>query len=377
MNMNDLGPLERSALRALAQAELISAPLTVASLWRSLPGYTTRLPNLRAALAEGTPLRNYVTRDKDCFALHGRDDLLCSVGTRQGFSDARWRELKGVLRGLGKLPWVEAVGITGTMAWGLLDEERLPCELVIIAEGGRTALARASVRVWRKASRLTNRVRIAAVLDADHLAVPATGVTAAWWLLAVRPVVNEAAFRRMWAANQWARSLFPNFDVDSTGGLPEYLLGQRVDGKLAAVRRALVASGDDGVLLGEEGRRDVSWERSLLGVVEGMRIAQPCREWGVGADADVLVGTNLVDGDARVGGRMRELSSWTFEDALAAEVEENKEPQEETPPILSGSEASPTASGSKRRRGPKRQRVTKGRAPRARSAASPEGGSRG
>lgn len=374
MNMNDLGPLESAALRALAQAELIDAPLTVASLWRSLPGYTTSLPNLRAALADGAPLRNYVARDKDCFALQGRDDLLQSMGARQGASDARWRELKDVLRGLGKLPWVEAVGITGTMAWGLLDEERLPCELVIIAEGGRAPLARASVRVWRKAARLTTKVRIAAVLDADHLAVPATGPTAAWWLLAVRPVVNAAAFQRLWAANQWAGTLFPNFDVDSTGGQPQYFLGERVDGKLAAVRRAAVTSADDGVLLGAAGRKDAAWESALLGVVEGMRIAQPCREWGVGAETDVLVGTSLVDGDARLAGRMRELASWTFEDATPPEPEESDVEPQTAEPVAAASKAVP---GSKRQRGPTRQRASKKRTPRARSSAAPEGSSRG
>ena len=56
--MQDLGPLETAALAAFCQAELIGAPLTVASLWRSLPGYTTALRNVRAALAPGAPLRS-------------------------------------------------------------------------------------------------------------------------------------------------------------------------------------------------------------------------------------------------------------------------------------------------------------------------------
>jgi len=370
MDFADLGPLEHAALRALAHAELIGAPLTVASLWRSLPGYQTSLPNVRAALEDGAPLRAFVARDKDHFALADRTELLRRMARRQGWSDGRWRQLGTSLRGLGKLPWVEAVGITGTMAWGLLDEESSACELVIIAEGGRVPLARAAVRAWRKASGRRDVLRIAAVLDADALAMEDAGATAAWWLLAVRPVVNEEAFSRLWSANQWARQRFPNFDVGGTGGLPEFFLGARVDGKLAAARRAVVAESDDGVLLGSAGRRDAGWEQTLLGVVGGRKVAQACREeWVTRQGADVLRGTGLGDGDERVQARMQQLAGWAFEDeAKTASTEAAAESKAAPGP------KAPAVPASKRTRGPKKQRTTRERTPRARSAAAPEGG---
>ena len=394
MDMNDLGPLETAALRALAQAELIGAPLTVASLWRSLPGYRTALRNVRAALEPGQPLSSFVTSDKDHYVLRGREDLLRGMATRQGWADSRWRDLKGALRGLGKVPWVEALGVTGPMAWGLLPSTDAPCELVVIAEGGRVALARAAVRAWRRAAGKKVEIRVAAVLDADSLVLAEGTSTEAWWLLAVRPVVNELAFARLREVNDWARARFPNFDADDAGGLPEYFLGDRVDGKLAAVRRAAVATDDDGVLLRSAGRRELAWETALLGIVAGRPIARACNEW-VGEDGvDVLRGTDLHDGDGRVEARMVEIAASTAEAAAhgsataTATAKAKATASAESPAVLeeiaesaSAPESEPTpkkvsgraSNGSSRKRGPRRQRVSKVRTPRARGSASPEG----
>ena len=386
--MNDLGPLETAALRALAQAELIGAPLTVASLWRSLPGYKTSLRNVRAALEPGQPLSRFVASDKDHYVLRGREDLLRGMATRQGWADSRWRDLKGALRGLGKVPWVEALGVTGPMAWGLSPSMDAPCELVVIAEGGRVALARAAVRAWRKAAGKKVEIRVAAVLDADSLALAEGTSTEAWWLLAVRPVVNELAFARLREANDWARARFPNFDADDAGGLPEYFLGDRVDGKLAAVRRAAVATDDDGVLLRSAGRRELAWETALLGIVGGRPIARACNEW-VGEDGvDVLRGTDLHDGDGRVEARMAEIAATAAEAAAHASAKARANASAESPAVPEeiaesasalASEPAPkkvsgrASNGSSRKRGPRRQRVSKVRTPRARGSASPEG----
>ncbi len=388
MDMNDLGPLETAALRALAQAELIGAPLTVASLWRSLPGYKTALRNVRAALEPGQPLSRFVVSEKEHYVLRGRQDLLQGMATRQGWADKRWRDLKGALRGLGKVPWVEALGVTGPMAWGLLPSTDASCELVVIAEGGRAALARAAVRAWRKAAGKKVDIRIAAVLDADSLALAEGTATEAWWLLAVRPVVNEVAFARLREANDWARTRFPNFDVDDAGGLPEYFLGDRVDGKLAALRRATVATDDDGVLLRSAGRRELAWETALLGIMAGRPIARACNEW-VGEDGvDVLRGTDLHDGDGRVEARMAEIAAAAAEAAAHASAKAKATASAESPAVSEESAESAPApesepapkkvsgrasNGSSRKRGPKRQRVSKVRTPRARGSASPEG----
>lgn len=386
--MNDLGPLETAALRALAQAELIGAPLTVASLWRSLPGYKTSLRNVRAALEPGQPLSRFVASDKDHYVLRGREDLLRGMATRQGWADSRWRDLKGTLRGLGKVPWVEALGVTGPMAWGLSQSTDAPCELVVIAEGGRVALARAAVRAWRRAAGKKVEIRVAAVLDADSLILAEGTSTEAWWLLAVRPVVNELAFARLREVNDWARARFPNFDADDAGGLPEYFLGDRVDGKLAALRRAAVATDDDGVLLRSAGRRELAWETALLGIVGGRPIARACDEW-VGEDGvDVLRGTDLHDGDGRVEARMAEIAATAAEAAARASAKAKATASAESPAVSEESAESASAresepapkrvsgrasNGSSRKRGPKRQRVSKVRTPRDRGSASPEG----
>lgn len=369
MNIDDLGPLERAALRAVLRAELVGAPLTVASIWRSLPRYTTSLPNVRAALEDGAPLRNWVARDKDHHVIVGREDLLRGMARRQGAADARWRELEKPLRGLSKLPWVEAVGITGTMALGLLDADDAPCPIVVIAEGGRVPLARAAVRAWRRAAGLKAAIRIAAVLDGDDLALPEGDETAAWWLLSVRPVTNEQAFERLFDANPWARAAFPNCDARSTGGVPEFFVGARIDGKLAALRRAAVARGDDGVLL-TSAQRSAGWEEPLQDLVKSRPMAAPCREWG----DDLLAAAGLEDGDARVAAREAELATWTFgedDESEAPEAEAEEEPAAVDAPAAPTADA-PKVTGTKSR-APKTRPRPQTRPKRSRSAAAPEG----
>lgn len=373
----DLGPLEQAVLRAVVLAESIDAPLSRASIWRTLPGYRTALPNVRAALATGAPLRSFLLEAKDRFVLQDRAPVLRGMAERQGRADALWRDLKRKMRGLCKLPWVEAVGIGGHMAWGVL-EDGAPIDLVVIAEGGRVPLARAAVRTWRKATRTEQVIRLAAVLDADDLELALDDLHAAWWLLAVRPVSNEDAFHRLWQANQEAGAFFPNFDSEVTGGLPEYLLADRVDGRLARLRRSLVAQDDDGVLLRSAGRAQRPGEERLQRVVAQRPVARACREWidehGV---ADVLRGLDLDDPQAAFAVRWRDVASWTFgveEQPVPAVPSVDPPPVE--PAFSEGPPATPMIP-STRRRGPGSVRASGARARRARtSPASPESGQR-
>lgn len=385
-DIHDLGPLEQAVLRALVLAECIDAPLSRASIWRTLPGYRTALPNVRAALMPGAPLRHFVVEAKDRFVLQDRAEVLRQMAVRQGRADQRWRDGKRLLRGVCKLPWIEAVGIGGRMAWGVLEDGEA-LDLVVIAEGGRVPLARAALRAWRKAAGQKDTIRIAAVLDADDLALPAGDQHAAWWLLSVRPVSNEPAFHRLWSANPWAGEQFPNFDTEVTGGLPEYGLADRIDGKLAVLRRAAVASDDDGVLLTSAGRRATGAEDALQGLVSSRPIARACNEWVDDSGVDVTRGLKLGDLPADFDRRWRAVATWTFgepapEVAPEPVVEPEPAPEPAPEPVAAPEPAVEAAEEaqsaphvpSRRKRGAQRQRATKARARRGRtSPASPEG----
>ena len=362
--IHDLGPLEQAVLQALVLAESIDAPLSRASIWRTLPGYHTALPNVRAALAPGAPLRQFVAEAKDRFVLADRADALRDMATRQGRADAVWRDLKGRLRGLSKLPWVDAVGIGGRMAWGVLDSDAV--DLVILAEPRRAHLARAAVEAWIVASR-ESRLRVAAVLDVDSPELPEGDQHDAWWLLSLRPVSNEPAFHALWDANPWAGAWFPNFDTEVTGGLPEYLVTGRIDGRLASLRRGLPG-------------------RALLASVAqnfvGDRPADTALPFGEPTDR------------AQFDARVRAVFAWSFaepeapastsagpvdEPAVApvtepgaAQVSEATEPPQASPTPR------PTHVASRRQRGATHQRASGARSKRGRtSPASPESGQRG
>ena len=179
MQMIDLGPLERAVLKAVLHAELAGAAVPATFIWRTLPGYETHLANVETALSEGLPLRGWLSERGGLFCARDRAELPRGVSAARRRGEARWHEVRELVVGLGKLPWVEAVAVVGPMAWGLLPSICDPCPVAIVAEGGRADLARAAVQArLRSAGELGESVQLAHTFDGDAPAHPELGVQA-------------------------------------------------------------------------------------------------------------------------------------------------------------------------------------------------------
>ena len=101
------------------------------------------------------------------------------------------------MRGLCKLPFVEAVAVTGSLAWGCLPDVEEPCSLVLIAEGGRVASAQGSAALYCKARGARGaELQVLRVLDADSLDFPEPGLDVGLAVAALRPVTNPEAWAR-------------------------------------------------------------------------------------------------------------------------------------------------------------------------------------
>lgn len=311
MQLTDLGPLERSVLKAVLHAELVGAAVPAEFIWRTLPGYETHLSNVEAALADGLPLRGWLTHKGGLFSCRDRAELPRGVSAARRRGEARWQEVRALVVGLGKLPWVEAVAVVGPMAWGLLPSICDPCPVAIIAEGGRTDLARAAVSARLSAAgEAGEAVELAHTFDGDDLVHAELEPAAGLVLATLRPVTNLDAWTALRQANPWLAGQYPNARLDAPE-LPDLLAGDRVDGKLAALRRRLVGRRDAGAVLGEDGRRrgPLRWIEAGLD-----RALKPRREIGV----EALLGADF---GRRFEQRWSELSEWVMQDEPGSEPE--------------------------------------------------------
>jgi hypothetical protein len=304
-------------------------------------------------------------------ALRDRADLLDDLGPAQGRAREIRDGMSGVLRGMCKLPWLEAVAVTGRPAFGFAAPGEREVRLVVIAEGGRVRLARAAIAAYKKARGDEGaRIRVETILDADGLAKPAGGRYDALRWSSLRPVMNPAGFEALRAANPWILVEFPNTGEDAGGGLPDHQVGSgRFDGRLARARRRLLGgSGEaaDVVPLFKGAAR-------ISGGLSSLEEALQDRLSGDGAECPSREGAEAFE--ARFEARWEAVSAWEVEgdstprlsptDVVIAPVETPKREK-----------AAKTRSPSSTRKGAKKgtKKGTKKGAVRAEVAADPDPG---
>ncbi|MEE2828978.1 MAG: hypothetical protein VX498_07310 [Myxococcota bacterium] len=391
MLYSDLGPLEQAVLQTVVRSEALGLPSDLDDLWHFL-SYRTHRSNLESALRTGQPLRNWITASGPFYVLCDRAQSAVGVSAGRRRAEAAWEERSGLVRGLSKLPWVEAVGVVGALSWGYLPDIGDPIDLVVIAEGGRGDLARRALGLYRRArGKGASGLRVLEVLDADSLSLgPAVGIEALLWAN-LCPVVNEQAWEQFRLSNSWIGEQFPNLRPRSRS-VPGPLSDRRLDGRLASLRRARVeASGAGGESLLQSGRR----RRGLVARLEERALGRlsPGDDLGIG-------GTLPAGAAAGTSERLEAIATWSFEVEAAGSLpvteeptalstvaprpeappeEEPSEPTEAVPPEESSEEAAETRvdtgaerPGSSRRRG---ARLRPSRSQRA--AASAETGQRG
>lgn len=110
-----------------------------------------------------------------------------------------------------KFPFVQFVGISGSCAKGLFDEEG-DVDYFVIAKPGKLWLCRSMLIVFKKVVLLNSRTYFCLnyFIDEDSLEIPDRNLFVAHELLAIAPVNNTALFKRFRKANVWANNFLPN-----------------------------------------------------------------------------------------------------------------------------------------------------------------------
>ncbi len=303
MDTSHLGPLERAILRALTLADALGvAALDAERIWRCLPGYSTHRANVQAALDEPTALGRYLLTDGVRHALKDRPRALRQAADAAERFERTWQETSPTLRGLAKLPWVEGLALCGPWALGQSPAGGAPIQVALLAEGHRGRAAQAAfVASLRSRGAIAERIQLVATWDADAPVVLPDEL-AQLELASLQPITHPAGWAWLRARASELDQAFPNAPWTPVG--PPRALADRLDGRLAALRRRLVG-GDVDVLTADTrtGRRRLLIDRSLGGLVR--RLA---------GDTELRA---PVRGDAQA--RWKQVQGWTIEAGDASE----------------------------------------------------------
>ncbi len=353
MDASHLGPLERAALDALIATEALGVPAIEPARLLASMAYGSHLPNLLAAL-RGGPLAHYVATDGRRFCLVDSPEGLQLAEESAARMDRLWAELKDTIRGLCKLPWVEAVAIVGTGAFGQVPA-REPLQLRVVAEGGRVRAAAAALELsFRSRDGLSQRLALESIVDADHLERPVNSPLAALRAVSLSPVMNRAAWAIWLETNPRLSEALPNLDWGR-----EHDLGARFDGRLAVWRRRVV-QGEDSPILRSSGRQGD--KRLLLD-----RLLESTLDRSAGAEIPLAPGLPI----GAFTSRREAVLAWSF-DEPEAELPEEPSVEPEPAPVEQSAEAparEAVPSTRKRGRTVRPQRDRKG-------AAAPDTGTR-
>lgn len=235
-----LGPLERAILKTVVFADLFDYPLDGDQLGRRLMGYEAADGAVADALSDGEPLSSLVKQDAGLFFLEGRKDLVAVRARREASSQAYLATRVDAIRGMCKLPFVEAVALSGSLAHKNLMDGKRDVDLFVIFEGGRLWSGLASTWLYRNLKGKDFCLNYA--VSAEELLLPSRSLFDAFQLLTLVPLMNLPGFEALWAANaSWTGPMFPNWSADITvEGMQDYL-GGRFDGRLAMSRRERLA----------------------------------------------------------------------------------------------------------------------------------------
>ncbi len=206
--------LKSAVLFTLAYGAVFRHPITVAELCRFIPVPTPPAAVLARALEDlaNQGVRrsgSYWTLDRDNESLHLRE-------RRVSQSRLRWPTAIRAARLVGRLPFVQAVAVTGSQAANNADADS-DIDLMIIAAPGRLWTARFFCKLLSRVARFDNcRVCPNYFVSSQALELPESqhNYYVAREIDQMKPATGAALVAEFRKANGWYRSFLPNAEPD-------------------------------------------------------------------------------------------------------------------------------------------------------------------
>jgi hypothetical protein len=214
--------VQTAVLETLQYADLFSFPLTLLEIYRYLPAEAT-LSAVSLSLDE-LEESGEVEREGDYYVLPGKAEVIaqrigCLKSSRQ-----KLRKASRVGRVIGILPWIEFIGVTGSLA----VENAQPkddIDLMIITSPNRLWLSRGVVVAllllsgnYRRSSKIRNRFCTNMWLSLDALPMKSHSPFILHEIAQIRPIFDrEGCYYQFLNENSEIYELFPNWVPDESG----------------------------------------------------------------------------------------------------------------------------------------------------------------
>src|SRR5688572_25212224 len=201
---------DEAILRTLLYADVFDYPLRPIEIHHYLIGVSATPEEVQSALEASSWLAPRVTRVNGYVAVHGRAEISELRDERQRSSSALWPVARRWAYRIGGLPFVRMVAVTGALAM-----DNAPpgddIDFLIITAPGRVWLTRALIVAFVRFARLLG-VGLCPnyVLAQSALVQEQRNLFIAHDLAQMVPLVGQAVYAEMRAANPWAAEYLPH-----------------------------------------------------------------------------------------------------------------------------------------------------------------------
>lgn len=214
---HSLDNLSRAVLHTVAYSDIFDYPLTAREIQLYLTGVRASLNEIVQIVGEA----GIVTQTGDYFTLPGREEI---VGIRMQ-REARSHELLPLAirygRVLGTLPYIRMVTLTGSLAVMNVSKDH-DFDYMLVTAPGRLWAARAFALAFNRLTRLQGYILCPnLIISETALEWPLHDLYSARELCQMIPIAGMDVYRRLLAANVWARDFLPNAYLECGSLLPQ------------------------------------------------------------------------------------------------------------------------------------------------------------
>jgi len=198
--------IRQAILQTVAYSDIFDYPLTAREIHRYLTNVCASLEKVVRAVEE----EGIVTRVGNYFTLPGREEIVRIRMQREAHSHELIARAIQYGRVLGSLPYIRMVALTGSLAVMNVSRNE-DFDYMLVTAAGRVWTARAFALAFNRLTRLRGYTLCPNLIVSETaLEWPLQDLYSARELYQMIPIAGMAVYRRLLAANVWARGFLPN-----------------------------------------------------------------------------------------------------------------------------------------------------------------------
>lgn len=207
---------ELAVLRAVTYAALFDYPLTLSQLRESLAGVAADEATIAVWCRQGALLQSAVEQRGGLFFPAGRADLIDTRRRREAISHAMLEQNRRILNLVSRMPFVEMVALSGSLAH-LNAERSADVDLFVITRANRVWLVTVAVLLISKALGWRRHLCLNYVVSERQMAIASSDLFTANQIIHLRPLFGGTVYQQFLDANPFVSRCYPNFQSKDQG----------------------------------------------------------------------------------------------------------------------------------------------------------------